>query len=233
LEIRLLIACATEPAAALMARKLWLYGPGEPAMSCETIAIDHACRAAALLRPDVALLDRARGLHVLAAFMQASPPTRALLLDDGSARDDDLVEALRHGAMGCVQEGCEPSLIAKAVRIVFAGGTWWARGALLQALRSQLGIAPPGQIDVGPLTHREEEILRLTGLGLSNKEIARRLEISDHTVKTHLHRVYAKLHQSGRYKAFLAQPGPASADHAVLPFRSGSPHPLPPAADQS
>ena len=56
------------------------------------------------------------------------------------------------------------------------------------------------------LTRREDEILRLIGTGLTNKEIGRRLKISDNTVKTHLHRVYTKLNQSGRFKAFLAQP---------------------------
>ena len=56
-------------------------------------------------------------------------------------------------------------------------------------------------------------MLDLIGSGLSNKEIARQLDISDKTVKTHLHRVYVKLNQSGRYKALLAQIG----EHARLP----------------
>jgi DNA-binding NarL/FixJ family response regulator len=88
---------------------------------------------------------------------------------------------------------------------VFAGSTWFGRTALLQALRSQIGADAPAVAEGSKLTQREEEILRLIGQGLSNKEIGRRLDISNQTVKTHLHRVYAKLHQSGRYKAFLAQ----------------------------
>jgi DNA-binding NarL/FixJ family response regulator len=65
------------------------------------------------------------------------------------------------------------------------------------------------------LTQREEEILRLIGTGLTNKEIARRLAISDKTVKTHLHHVYVKLHRSGRYKAFLSRPGTPLAQLAA------------------
>jgi DNA-binding NarL/FixJ family response regulator len=127
-----------------------------------------------------------------------------LLLYSACTRDD-VIEAIRIGAMGCVARSADPSLVAKAVRTVFTGATWFGRTALLQALRSQIGMDAPAAPDAGKLTQREEEILRLIGQGLSNKEIGRRLQISDHTVKTHLHRVYAKLHQSGRYKAFLAQ----------------------------
>jgi DNA-binding NarL/FixJ family response regulator len=117
----------------------------------------------------------------------------------------DILEAIRAGASGCVARSVDPRLLVKAVRTVHAGSTWFGRTALLEALRGQIGVDAPPLPETGKLTQREEEILRLIGQGLSNKEIGRRLDISDHTVKTHLHRVYAKLHQSGRYKAFLAQ----------------------------
>jgi DNA-binding NarL/FixJ family response regulator len=78
----------------------------------------------------------------------------------------------------------------------------------LLALRSVVGtargIAPPA--DEVRLTEREQEIFDLIARGLTNKEIARELDISDQTVKTHLHRAYVKLQQSGRYKALLSQP---------------------------
>jgi DNA-binding NarL/FixJ family response regulator len=93
------------------------------------------------------------------------------------------------------------------VRSVHEGDTWFGRSALLQALRSLIGPTPALRaIEEGRLTHREEEIFNLVGRALTNKEIARQLEISDHTVKTHLHRIYVKLRQSGRYKALLLQP---------------------------
>jgi DNA-binding CsgD family transcriptional regulator len=53
------------------------------------------------------------------------------------------------------------------------------------------------------LTPREQEVLELSGSGFSNKEIARRLDISYMTVKTHLHNVYVKFEVSGRIKAFI------------------------------
>lgn len=54
------------------------------------------------------------------------------------------------------------------------------------------------------LTLREKEILEHIGKGFSNKEIARHLNISHHTVKTHLHNIYVKVDKSGRIKAFHA-----------------------------
>jgi len=120
---------------------------------------------------------------------------------------DLIVESIRQGASGCLLKSSDASLCAKAVRTVNRGETWYGRMALLEALKLQIGIKPTtAQPDDGKLTPREEEILQLIGSGLTNKEIGRKLDISDKTVKTHLHHIYVKLNLSGRFKAFLAQP---------------------------
>lgn len=205
MEIRLMIACAAVNEAARLDQALRPHARHESVIVSRTVALDYACAVAQAMRPEVALLDLDAGLRLLPALAQASPGTRALLLYAVCTRTD-VIEAIRLGAYGCVARSTDPWFIAKAVRTVAAGATWFGRTALLQALRSQIGVDAPGAApEAGKLTQREEEILRLIGQGLSNKEIGRRLEISDHTVKTHLHRVYAKLNQSGRYKAFLAQ----------------------------
>jgi DNA-binding NarL/FixJ family response regulator len=204
MEIRLLIACAAVDDAQRIDGAMRSHACGDPAIASRPIAIERACTVAAALRPDVALIDLDPGLRVLPALAHASCGTRALLLYRACTHAD-IVEAIRAGAHGCIARSMDPSLLAKAVRTVFAGSTWFGRTALLQALRSQIGADAPAVAEGSKLTQREEEILRLIGQGLSNKEIGRRLDISDQTVKTHLHRVYAKLHQSGRYKAFLAQ----------------------------
>ena len=165
------------------------------------------------MHPDVALLDREPGMQMLARFVRTAPATRVLLLESDAERDGDLIEIVRRGAVGWIEHAIEPHLVAKAVRVAAAGGCWFGRATLLDALRTRIAAMAPEPIDIGPLTNREEQVLRLIGQGLSNKEIARRLAISDNTVKTHLHRVYSKLHQSGRYKAFLAQPREASAQN--------------------
>lgn len=205
MEIRLMLACADLEEATRMERAMQPHARQEPGIVSRAIAIEFACAVAAAMRPDVVLLEQDTGLRLLSALAQACPGTRVLLLY-AACTQAAVVEAIRFGAAGCVARSTDPQLLAKAVRAVFAGANWFGRTALLQALRSQIGAdaVPPGEAT--RLTHREEEILRLIGQGLSNKEIGRRLEISDHTVKTHLHRVYSKLHQSGRYKAFLSQP---------------------------
>lgn len=176
-------------------------------------------RVVAVRNPDVLLAagDPTQGdtLELLNRMAHESR-TRPLVLYE-ACTNNQVIEWVRHGAVGCLAYSAIPMLLAKAVRTVYLGGTWYGRSALLEALRSSVGAAvTPLPAEDARLTHRESEILHLAGQGLSNKEIGRRLEISDQTVKTHLHRVYAKLHQSGRYKAFLAQPRPIAVRAASV-----------------
>lgn len=143
------------------------------------------------LQPDVLLLEKspsAGSTNALVSLIgRVSRFTRTLMLCDACC-DDLIIESIQQGASGCVLKSSPPSLLAKAVHAVFSGEAWYGRMALLQALQSQVCRAA---------TQSEVEEHRLTG---------RQLEISDKTVKTHLHRVYVKLNRSGRFKAFLAQP---------------------------
>jgi DNA-binding NarL/FixJ family response regulator len=167
--------------------------------------------------PDVLLAEfdadhPGRAWEVLAEASRLSLGTQALLLcDDFSPAQ--VLEFIRHGASGCVLRSSTPEFLAKAVRSVHAGQTWFGRSDLLEALRSQLGASSlrlqPDEPSDELLTAREREILKLIGCAMSNKEIARRLQISTATVKTHLHNVYVKLNRSGRYKALLSDEVPA------------------------
>jgi DNA-binding NarL/FixJ family response regulator len=174
-----------------------------------TVDLDFALTTAAAMRPDVLLLERVRdsrvALGVLDAVNTVSPGTRTLLLCEACSHQLT-IDCIKLGASGCLPRSSEPALLVKAVRAAFRGETWYGRAALLQALRSQVCSIPTLRVDDATLTRREDEILHLIGAGLSNKEIGRQLEISDKTVKTHLHHIYVKLNRSGRYKAFLSQP---------------------------
>lgn len=211
MTIRLLIACVDSSVSQGISEALQGQA-GEPALECEIADMGRAVSVAAVRQPDALLLQRQlageRTLQMLLQLSQVSPDTRSLVLCD-FCTTAQLVELVRHGAAGCLLSSDEAAMLAKAVRSVTAGESWFGRSALLQALRNQIGLPHIELASMAArLTHREDQILQLIGLGLSNKEIGRRLEISDQTVKTHLHRVYAKLHQSGRYKAFLSQPMP-------------------------
>jgi len=209
MRIRLLIACKDER------RGLTLSGhfTQEPSngIAGHTTQLATLAGAIAAGRPDVLVLEHALcaeqpANRVVPALRQLSPATRILLLCEACSHEL-LVSFVGLGVSGCLLTSDHPSLLAKAVRSVYAGDTWFARPALFQAIQTLVGAAsvPRTPFEEGPLTSREEEIFRLIGRGLTNKEIARQLDISGHTVKTHLHHIYAKLHQSGRYKAVLSQ----------------------------
>ncbi len=165
----------------------------------------------ASIQPDVLLIEHSPLRHqqqeMLPPLLRSHLAPKVLFLCE-SCTHELMLAFVRLGACGCVLNSDPPALIAKAVRSVHEGDTWFGRSSLMLALRSLVGPASkiPERVDDRRLTLREEEIFELVGLGLTNKEIARELDISDHTVKTHLHRVYVKLQLSGRYKALMSQP---------------------------
>lgn len=233
--IKLLVACREkQPALALCAQ---IVAAAEGRIAGQATSLDGALRAAADAPPDVLLLQythsfddttRNGAWQVLSRIFGVSANTRVLLLCD-TYTQRSFIGFIQHGASGCVPSSCEPSLFAKAVRTVHEGETWFGRTDLLQALRTEMRADPLVTTsmleDQELLTTREREILALIGTAMTNKEIARKLKISDHTVKTHLHRIYVKLDRSGRYKAFLSNtasmPLPLSAAHLVVQQQGG------------
>lgn len=224
MTIKLLVACRKEESARELCARLLQSTEAEIAV--EAISMAGALRRAAATQPDVLLLEHTQAdpessLQVLSRAAQVSADTRVLLLCD-SYTHRSIVTFIQLGASGCVLAASEHALQAKAVVTVHEGQTWFGRTDLLQALRSQMDANPLVASDVLDehelLTAREREILTLIGAAMSNKEIARQLNISDHTVKTHLHHIYVKLEKSGRYKAFLSNAvGASGSAHAAFP----------------
>jgi DNA-binding NarL/FixJ family response regulator len=175
-------------------------------ISCELTDVPGMLPVVAALMPNVLMVDGRITAEALISLRQASPETRVLMLCEACTQEL-VMDSVSRGMSGCLLRSSAPSLIVKAIRTVSNGGTWYGRTALLEALKSQAcGSIQIRRTDDSTLTPREEEILHLIGAGLTNKEIGRRLDISDKTVKTHLHRIYVKLNRSGRYKAYLSQP---------------------------
>jgi DNA-binding NarL/FixJ family response regulator len=114
------------------------------------------------------------------------------------------VEALHHcvavGAHGCLQKRAAADTILRAVRGVESNLFVLAPGLLKEALLTREGDADEGLADGdgSGLTGRQMEVLHWAARGMSNKEIARQLDISPETVKTHLHNMYERTGVHGR-----------------------------------
>ncbi|USX56087.1 response regulator transcription factor [Lentzea sp. HUAS12] len=100
--------------------------------------------------------------------------------------DADIVRAVEAGAIGYLLKDCAPEELAKAVRTASTGQTVLSPDIAQRLLRQVRGPAPK-------LSKREVQILEHLARGLSNREIAKALFISEATVKTHLVRIFAKL----------------------------------------
>lgn len=162
---------------------------------------DEALEAVRDLGPDILLLDlRMRGkdgLEVLRELKAQGSPTRVVLLTAG-LEEDDVVEAIRLGVRGVVLKEMAPRLLIQCLRKVHAGERWLERRSTARALDQLLRRVTGAQEAAGILTQREIEIVRLVVQGLSNKEIAGRLSITEGTVKVHVHSVYVKLGVTNR-----------------------------------
>ncbi len=164
---------------------------------------DEAVQAAEALEPDVVLMDlsmpRLDGVRATAALLARRPETHVLVLTSMSEQRW-ILEALEAGAEGYLLKHSEPEVILSAIREVVAGGSPLDPKAA-RVLLSQRREAPA--TPTTPLTDREEEVLAMVGDGLPNKLIARRLGISERTVKAHLTNIFQRLGVSDRTQAAL------------------------------
>ena len=118
--------------------------------------------------------------------------------------DGEIVQScLQVGVRGVFPEQIGQELFIKGVRALFKQELWYSRDELTRFVLHKKQPASPVNVSANLLTQREIEILSLVAVGAKNDEIAARLYVSPHTVKTHLYNIYKKIGVASRLQATL------------------------------
>jgi DNA-binding NarL/FixJ family response regulator len=163
---------------------------------------EEAVALCAATHPDVVLLDLSMpdldGIDVTARLQTETPQTAVVVFTSFSDRDR-IEAALDAGAIGYLLKDAEPAEIEAAVRAAARGESPLAPKAAAALLQGRPSRSKP-EVD---LTAREREVLILVNEGLANKQIARRLGISEKTVKGHLTNLFQRIGVADRTQAAL------------------------------
>ena len=170
----------------------------------------EAIRRAEELLPDVVLMDirmpRRSGIEACTAIKDVVPSTKIVILTI-SDEESDLYEAVRAGANGYLLKDVPGEEIAAGIRAV-AGGQSLISPSMASKLLTEFASMikkseERPQLPVPRLTDRELEVLKLVAQGLNNREIAKRLFISENTVKNHVRNILEKLQLHSRMEAVM------------------------------
>lgn len=179
----------------------------------EATTAAEAERLAVELLPDVMLLDitiPGGGLNAARTITASSPVTKIIMLTASEA-EEDVLTALKAGARGYILKGVSGHDLIKIVRDVYAGEAYVTptlAASLLSEMQSGGRGQPPIASPLDELTDREHQILEQVAAGLSNREIAQQLFLSEKTVKHYMTNILQKLQVRNRVEAaLLAQSG--------------------------
>ena len=158
--------------------------------------------------PDVVLMDismpKMDGISATREIKDLLPQTAVVILT-GHEEDEHVFEGIKAGAQGYLLKDSEPEDLSRAIHTVFAGNTIIAPDLAQKMLNTFEGgrqaanarLAPP------PLTERELEVIRALARGMSDRQIAQSLGISEKTVRNHTSNIYRKLHIFDRTQAVI------------------------------
>ena len=145
------------------------------------------------------------GFKILQKLRDTSHGTAAIMLLK-SSKADSVVDAFREGARGVFYRNASLKALSKCIRVVHLGQFWVGNqdlehlvGALPRTKTAQI----TGATGVPLLTEREEDVVRLVADGMKNRAIAERLEVTEHSIRNYLYRIFEKLGVSTRVELIL------------------------------
>jgi DNA-binding NarL/FixJ family response regulator len=152
-----------------------------------------------LVLMDIALPDGS-GIEATRAILEIAPGTKVVILTVNED-EEQVFEAIRAGAIGYLFKSVRAVELVETLRGVMSGEVG-IRGSTARRVMAEFARLSPGSADRGvTLTAREVEVLRELAEGATNQEIAKRLVISENTVKNHIRNVLFKLHLHSRRDA--------------------------------
>jgi two-component system NarL family response regulator len=162
------------------------------------------------LAPDVVLMDvrmpRVNGIEAARRIRDILPSTRILMLTV-SDEEDDLYEAIKAGANGYLLKEISVEEVAGAIHAVVQGQSLISPSMASKLLNEFNSLARQAaekeELPAPVLTARELEVLKLVARGMSNRDVADQLYISENTVKNHVRNILEKLHLHSRMEAVM------------------------------
>jgi two-component system nitrate/nitrite response regulator NarL len=167
-----------------------------------------------------------RGLEILLELRELRLPTRAVLIPD-SSKDEAVLKAFRAGARGVFGSNEPIGQLSKCVRCVHQGQIWADSQALrvaVEALASSPTVRAVNAHGMTLLSERELQVVACIAEGLTNKEIAGRLKLSQHTIKNYLFRIFDKVGVSSRVELLFMTLSQTGAGQPLLAAAKGSHH---------
>jgi len=162
---------------------------------------ESGLRLALKLRPDVILMDvqlpGISGIDATAAICAAWPAARVIILTTFD-RDDYVYQGVRAGAMGFLLKDTPAENLVQTIQKVHAGEVFIQPEIASRTLRE---LVRPKTASLEPLSEREHEVLILIAQGLSNRDIAEKLVLSEGTIKNHVSNILSKLQAENRTHA--------------------------------
>lgn len=190
----------------------------------ETDSVAGALALTAELLPDVVLLDitlsDGSGLEAVPILHRQCPVSKVVILTV-SEDEGTLLQALKDGASGYLLKGISAANLAEAIRAIHCGGETYISPTVAGRILSEWAVARSEPDVLGELSDRERTILQKVADGLTNREIAAELHLSEKTVKYYVTNILQKLQVRNRVEAALLltrrENGPRAAPKRAAP----------------